>query len=599
MNFKKWIAAFFSALIIVCILIMGFNIAVDPFGVFGDRIFDDYAYDMTMNPRISKIEYLKKHHEKYDSYIIGCSKTSSYSVDKLNKYSGASFYNMLMYGGDMYDIEKTAEYIINTYNPKNIIINLGLEETTEYNTEPDKMKQNLHPLVENKPVLPFYFKYAALNPQYAIDKLNNIHERDYLITGENIFIPETGVYNKQLRDIMPIGSEEEYSEAVSAEFGTGEFTEQMYSIDKCVEGVKKISDLCREKNISFKLILSPIYEDEMRHYPPEKLAEFWEKLAGVTDFYDFSGYTSCVANDKRYFYDTYHFRNCVGDMALAYIFGDENVYLPEGFGHYTTEENVRSYAEKAFEYKKYETEEVSLPVLLYHNITETPKSSMDISPENFERNISYLCERGYNTISLSQLEDYVFKGINLPEKPILITFDDGYYSNYEYAFPILKKYNCKAVIFPVGITFGTDEYMGRKILRHFGFAEANEMIESGLIEIGSHTFDMHQTEAAENPRMGAVSLSGESDREFAVVFKADCAKYSEEIYANLIKTTSSLSYPYGNHNTVSDVCAKELGINVTFTTEEGINTVVKGIGQSLYNLKRYSIDGEKLYEVIR
>ena len=109
MSFKKWIAVFISTVILVGALTAGFNALVDPFGIFGDVLFDWYAYDMTQNPRVAKIAYLDRHHEKYDSYIIGCSKTSSYSTEALNEYyGGASFYNMLMYGGDMYDIEMTA-----------------------------------------------------------------------------------------------------------------------------------------------------------------------------------------------------------------------------------------------------------------------------------------------------------------------------------------------------------------------------------------------------------------------------------------------------------------------------------------------------------
>lgn len=598
MSFKKWLIVFFASLAAVCLVIMGFNAAVDPFGVFGDRIFNDYSYDMTMNPRISKIEYLKKNHSRYDSYIIGCSKTSSYSVEKLNRYYGdAHFYSMLMYGGDMYDIEKTAEYIIKEYKPKNIIINLGLEETTEYNTEPDPIKQNLHPLVEGKPVLPFYFKYAALNPQYSIDKLKNIKSRDYLMTGENIFIPETGVYNKQLRDIMPIGSEEEYKAANEPEFATGDFSEQMQSLDKCVDGVKKISDLCKEQNIDFKLILSPIYEDELRHYPAGKLAEFWTKLADVTDFYDFSGYTSPIAGDSRYYYDTYHFRNCVGDMALAFMFGDKNVYLPDGFGHYTTAENAKKRAEEIFVYKKFNTEETKLPVLLYHNVTTAPSSDMDISPKTFEENIRNIIDSGYTPISASELENYVLSGKPLPEKPIMITFDDGYYSNYEYAFPILKKYGCKAVIFPIGVTFGKDSYNGIKILKHFNAEEAEEMANSGLVEFGSHTYDMHQSEKTnQNPRMGAKKYDGETDKEFAASFKADFAEYEKNVPITLV---SAYSYPYGNHCTVSDVCIRELGINITFTTEEGENTIVKGIGQTMYNLKRFSLSEDNSQEKLR
>ena len=78
-------------------LLAGFNVAVDPFGVFGDKIFDWYAYDMTQNPRIAKIAYLDEHHGEYDSYIIGSSKTSSYSVEKLNEYTGARFYLSLIH----------------------------------------------------------------------------------------------------------------------------------------------------------------------------------------------------------------------------------------------------------------------------------------------------------------------------------------------------------------------------------------------------------------------------------------------------------------------------------------------------------------------
>src|SRR5690606_11002775 len=101
MSFRKWIMIFILTVISVGTLTAGFNALVDPFVIFGDVVFDWYAYNMTQNPRVAKIAYLDRNHEKYDSYIIGCSKTSSYSTEALNKYyGGARFYNMLMYGGD-------------------------------------------------------------------------------------------------------------------------------------------------------------------------------------------------------------------------------------------------------------------------------------------------------------------------------------------------------------------------------------------------------------------------------------------------------------------------------------------------------------------
>ena len=94
--------------------------------------------------------------------------------------------------------------------------------------------------------------------------------------------------------------------------------------------------------------------------------------------------------------------------------------------------------------------DVKIPVLLYHNfVTTVPETDPDNfnyinTPESFEENIKVFLENGYTIISIKDL-DNAYKGkAELPEKPLIITFDDGYYSNYEYIFPILKKYNVKA-----------------------------------------------------------------------------------------------------------------------------------------------------------
>ena len=180
MKLSRYITVFICSLLFFLAVLAGFNIAVDPFGVFGDKLLDWYAYDMTQNPRIAKIAYIDKNHDKYDSYIIGSSKTSSYSVDTLNKYyPGSSFYNMIMYGGDLYDAEKTAEYLINNYEVKNLILNIGIEEMFKYDYEDDPTKGNLHAKLTDESDLLFYLKYALLNPQYSIDKLEEYEKRDF------------------------------------------------------------------------------------------------------------------------------------------------------------------------------------------------------------------------------------------------------------------------------------------------------------------------------------------------------------------------------------------------------------------------------------
>ena len=591
-------------------LLAGFNVAVDPFGVFGDKIFDWYAYDMTQNPRIAKIAYLDEHHGEYDSYIIGSSKTSSYSVEKLNEYTGARFYNMIMYGGDMYDAQKTAEYVINNYEVKNIILNIGIEEMYSYDYEDDDTKGNLHTKVEGESELLFYLKYAFLNPQYSLDKLEAYFERDYLPTADDVFIPETGVYNKTVRDAESITGEAEFFENNPEFYLYREDGRRGEAIDKAVESVRAVKELCESRGIDFKLIASPLYDTEIEDYDYNDLCTYWQKLAEVTDIYDFTGY-SPVSMDARYFYDDAHFRNSVGDMALAWIYGDTGVYIPDGFGHSTTRDNAYEYAKTVFarpsERTDVNTYSKKIPVLMYHDIgDEEPDNGMVITPELFEEQLAALRNAGYESVSFAELEEYVNGTGALPERCVVITFDDGYLSNYEYAYPILRKYGFKATVFAVGVTSGAETYKdtGAAIRPHFDWAQAKEMYDSGYVDIQSHTFDMHRVEGLDAEyRDGASKLDGESDAEFAEIFKADLEKSRSDIESAVGNDVFALSFPKGIHSVLTDVCAREAGFDVTVTTEEGVNDVARGLPQSLRGLKRIgmypNITGEKLLELIR
>lgn len=140
-------------------------------------------------------------------------------------------------------------------------------------------------------------------------------------------------------------------------------------------------------------------------------------------------------------------------------------------------------------YKNNKKIDVKVPVLLYHNFVNTvPEEDPDNfnyinTPQSFEENIKVLLENGYTIISMKELNDAYNSKIELPSKPIIITFDDGYYSNYEYIYPILKKYNVKASIFIV-----TDK-VGKEIdgIKYLGWDECLEMQESELVEIFSHS----------------------------------------------------------------------------------------------------------------
>ena len=95
---------------------------------------------------------------------------------------------------------------------------------------------------------------------------------------------------------------------------------------------------------------------------------------------------------------------------------------------------------------------------MYHHLDDEVTNSSVITPERFEEHLAALKDAGFNAITLHQLAAYVEKGEELPDNPVVITFDDGYSSNYELAYPLLKKYDMAATINVIGVSVGAEIY---------------------------------------------------------------------------------------------------------------------------------------------
>lgn len=577
MNFKKWLTAFLITCTAVCSLYALFNALVDPFGIFGDKLLGYSAYSMTENPRIAKIGYLDRNHEKYDSYVIGCSKSSSIPTEALNKYFDASFYNMIMYGGDLYDIEKTAEYIIENYTAKNIVVVIGLEEARAFNSEADPTKGNLHAKVDGSPTLPFYLKYLFLNPEYSKEKIKSYLDRSYLITPNEVFIPETGTYNKSKRDAARIPSATKYL-SENPDFTSPSWYNPIPDADLCVESIGRIKDICNRNGISFTLITSPVYKKELECYNADEVISYYKKIAKVTDFWNFSGYSD-ITGEARYFYDSMHFRNCVGDMMLAKIFSDGSTYIPDNFGQYITSDNANALLTKAFTPIKQPDLSQKLTVLMYHHFT---------NGEALDSQLTALENAGYSFVTLDEVKDFVTKGHDLPKKPVLITVDDGYSSTLEIAAPIFEKHNASAVVSVIGCSIGKDTYKETNIpiTEHFSLEDAEEWIDKGVISLASHTFDMHQVEYdGENRRFGVLQKDGECETDYLEALTSDHEKMRE-----ILGEVTVLAYPQGAFSELSEVFFSQNGVEITFTTQWGNNELVRGIPQTIRLLSRITVE---------
>lgn len=238
-------------------------------------------------------------------------------------------------------------------------------------------------------------------------------------------------------------------------------------------------------------------------------------------------------------------------------------------------------------------EDVQLPVLMYHHLDHSGEGSATIQADLFRAQMEALLEAGYHTVSPQQLSDFVNKGVPLPEQPILITFDDGYTSNYELAFPILKELNMKATIFVIGVHMGRTQYKetGNPITPHFSEAQAREMMASGLITIGSHTFDMHQWAPFEStPRSGVLPLEGEGADAYALALKQDFSTAADELEAGVGQRPIALAYPGGWFTAASESVRRQLGFELSFTVVPKMNTLRFGDPGCLALMGRYTVD---------
>ena len=604
MSSKKWVLVFLATVLVLAVLLAALNLAADPFGAFGDELLSWFSYDETNNPRVAKFTYLEQHHDDYDSYILGCSSTSSFPVDAFNEAFDASFYNLIMYGADMRDCEKIARYLIGHYEVKNLILNVYLDNGLTYDEESDRLTKNLHYKEDpDTSALSYYTRYLFADPRYALAKLKALRTDTILPQTFDVFDERTGCYDKRVRDAEPIGSAERYLESYPVFADYPHQTLSLPYTEQCMQSVAAIRALCEEAGVSLTVAAGPVYAEYLKNYEPETVAQFYRSLAQITPFWDFS--SSSISCEMRYFYDGTHFRNNVGEMLCARMTGRTDLWIPDDFGTYVTADTPEDYFLNVLSPTALSSDEIStqVPILMYHHLSEDVTNSEMVSPAQFEAQIRALSEAGYTGVSFDELQAYVLRGAPLPEKPVVITFDDGYESNYTLAYPILQKYGMKATIFAIGVSFGKDHYKDTDyaITPHFGAAEAAEMAASGLVSIQSHTYDMHQWlpyETGSAVRENILPLPGESEEAYVQTLTEDFTRSRAQLESATGQPVDVLAYPAGQYSTLAQVTLQSLGVHVTLSTNPGVNTVVKGLPQTLYAMLRFGITEDVSPEVL-
>lgn len=217
-----------------------------------------------------------------------------------------------------------------------------------------------------------------------------------------------------------------------------------------------------------------------------------------------------------------------------------------------------------------------VPILMYHYvragipITDQLSYRLSVTPAVLEEQLKYLADNGYIAISLVDLDISLENRLPLPPKSVVLTFDDGYRDFYTSAFPLLKKYNLRAVSFYVVDYANYPGYMSWDMVK--------EIQASGLVDVESHT-------------LSHSSLS-----------KLDSGQKTKEIFESkkileqkLEKKVNYFAYPYGDFDDSVVQLVQQAGYHLAFGTNSGTRHTR---GEKFF-LKRVAVNGEDSFETFK
>ncbi|MEE0292704.1 MULTISPECIES: polysaccharide deacetylase family protein [unclassified Dialister] len=204
-------------------------------------------------------------------------------------------------------------------------------------------------------------------------------------------------------------------------------------------------------------------------------------------------------------------------------------------------------------------------VLMYHMIGDIQNNAAVMTEANLRLQMNYLRDHGYHPITMQELYDYITKGAPLPEKPVCITFDDGYLDSYTIVYPLMKEYG-----FPWTLFLITDD-VGKPYNR-MTWDQLKEMADSHTVTIANHTLS--------HPKLHNLATAKEKEKE--IVEANEALKYHLGI------DNAWLAYPYGDYDDqVVEIC-KKAGIKMAVTTDSGRVHV----GSYPYELKRVYVGND-------
>ena len=210
-----------------------------------------------------------------------------------------------------------------------------------------------------------------------------------------------------------------------------------------------------------------------------------------------------------------------------------------------------------------------VPILMYHEVNDAQLNNLYLSVADFQSHLDYFQEAGITPITMEQLWNHWVNEAPLPDKPVVLTFDDGYRSMYTTVYPMLAERGWPGTFYCVSDYTASGDFISEDMIR--------EMAAAGM-EIGSHTASHVELD----------SCAGDALNEQLTQSRDILSGMSE-------KPVVQLCYPSGHYNPDTQAAAQAAGYHCAVTTEYGFAAPEQG----LFALKRIRISLGNTGETLR
>ncbi len=337
---KRWFAAVLAGMFAAACVLILLNCLIDPYGI----LRSDFSKQLQEpNQNFVKTKFILAHPDRYDSFLFGSSRINF--IDNA-KIKNGRYYNYWYSEGVPQEHRDIIRLLVRKgVRIRNILI--GLDDFS-YRVDPEPHLTNLlrqpHPLVTGKGFLRFYLDYFARVSGLGRQIRVFLHHA-LLRTGAAPANPV--VYDIDGSGRMLIPTWDEAIEKDPAKHDRdGVFTQPTHyegnNLGPTLDALREIVAMAKEQGIALTVFINPIHRTTYLDTDRKLFAVFKRQLATITDYYDFSGLNSVTTNNY-YYYETSHYREIVGDMMLARMFGFPNARVPADFGFHVTKRNIEEH----------------------------------------------------------------------------------------------------------------------------------------------------------------------------------------------------------------------------------------------------------------